>query len=120
MRRKRKSANPERLSSAVFHILVSLSDQNRHGYAIQQEVAARTGGAVKLGAATLYRSIQKMLEDGLIRETRDRPPPEKDDSRRRYYSLTAHGRQAALSEVERLQSLIDQAHASGLVPGQAQ
>src|SRR5256885_10936759 len=79
------------LSPATFHILLALADEDRHGYAIIQEVAARTGGDLKLSAGTLYRSIQRMLEQGLIVETRDRPAPEDDDERRRDYPVPAGG-----------------------------
>ena len=76
------------LPPATFHILVALADEEQHGYAIMQDVAARTGGELKLSAGTLYRSIQRMLEQGLIDERRERPAPELDDERRRYYRLT--------------------------------
>ena len=73
------------LPPATFHILVALADEDRHGYAIMQDVTARTGGELKLSAGTLYRSIQRMLEQGLIAEISARPAPELDDERRRYY-----------------------------------
>ena len=76
---------------ATFHILLALADEDRHGYAIIQDVAERTGGELKLSAGTLYRSIQRMLEQGLIVETRERPAPEDDDERRRYYRITPDG-----------------------------
>src|SRR5918992_1003379 len=81
------------LPAATFHILMALADDDRHGYAIIQEVATRTNKEVKLSAGTLYRSIQRMLEQGLIVELRERerPAPEVDDERRRYYRLTAFG-----------------------------
>ena len=79
------------LPPVTFHILMALAGQDRHGYAIIQEVEARTDGAVRIGAGTLYRSIQRMLEQGLIIETRDRPTPELDDERRRYYRITPFG-----------------------------
>src|SRR6185437_2729803 len=82
------------LPPASFHILMALTDEDRHGYAIIQDVSARTGGVLKLSAGTLYRSIQRMLEQGLIIETQERPDPELDDERRRYYRITAFGRQA--------------------------
>jgi DNA-binding PadR family transcriptional regulator len=107
------------LSPAAFHILVALADDDRHGYAIIQEVAARTGGEVMLGAATLYRSIQRLLEQGLILETRERPAPELDDQRRRYYRITPRGRAAARAEARRLQQLVELARAHGIVPARA-
>jgi DNA-binding PadR family transcriptional regulator len=109
------------LPPAAFHILLALADDDRHGYAIIQEVAARTGGTVKLSAGTLYRSIQRMLEQGLIAElsTRERPSPELDDERRRYYRLTALGTAVARAEARRLSALVKLAKARGFVPGNA-
>ena len=86
------------LPPATFHILLALAEEDRHGYAIIQDVAARTDGELKLSAGTLYRSIQRMLEQGLIAETRERPAPEDDDERRRYYRITPDGTAAARAE----------------------
>ena len=102
------------LPVATFHILLALVDDDRHGYAIIQEVEVRTGGALKLSAGTLYRSIQRMLEQGLILETRNRPAPENDDERRRYYRITPLGTAAARAETRRLQQLVKIARARGL------
>lgn len=107
------------LPAATFHILMCLAEGDRHGYAILQEVSLRTAGGVKLGAGTLYRSIQRMLEQGLIEETRRRPAPEKDDERRRYYRITPLGTAAARSEARRLTEMVALARASGLVPRKA-
>lgn len=107
------------LPAATFHILLALADEDRHGYAIMQDVAARTAGELKLGAGTLYRSIQRMLEQGLIVETRERPAPELDDERRRYYRITRFGAAVARAEAHRLAQLVKLARASGLVPGRA-
>lgn len=104
------------LQPASFHILVALSDQDRHGYAIMQEVAARTDGSVRLTAATLYRSIQRMLDQKLIAETDDRPSPEEDDERRRYYRITPFGRTVAKAEARRLAQMLTLARAKGLAP----
>ncbi len=104
------------LPEATFHILLALADADRHGYAITQDIAARTGGNVKVGPGTLYRSIQRMLEQGLIRETRDRPPPEQDDDRRRYYRITSFGRSVAQADLARLTQLVELARARGLEP----
>ena len=82
------------LPPVTFHILLALSDIDRHGYGILQDVAARTNGELRLGAGTLYRSIQRMLEQGLIIETADRPVAELDDERRRYYRITPFGRKS--------------------------
>ena len=107
------------LAPATFHILVSLADEDRHGYAIIQDVAARTNGAVQLSAATLYRSVHRMLEEGLVVEVRERPAPELDDERRRYYRLTPLGTAAARAEARRLAELVAMARARGLTPGEA-
>jgi DNA-binding PadR family transcriptional regulator len=107
------------LPAAMFHILVAVADQDRHGYAIMQDVAARTNGALKLSPGTLYGSIKRMLEDGLIVELSDRQRPDEDDERRRYYRLTAFGRSVAQAEATRLATLLRQAKAVGLAPGRA-
>jgi DNA-binding PadR family transcriptional regulator len=107
------------LPAATFHILLALSEEDRHGYAILQDVALRTRGEVRLGAGTLYRSIQRMLEQGLIEETRERPAPESDDERRRYYRITPFGRIVAREEARRLAELVRLARASGLAPSGA-
>jgi DNA-binding PadR family transcriptional regulator len=107
------------LPLATFHILMALADNDLHGYAIIQDVAARTRGKVKLSAGTLYRSIQRMLEVGLIEETRDRPAPEKDDERRRYYRITPLGTEVARAEARRFAGLVKLARASGFVPRNA-
>jgi len=107
------------LPSATFHILMALADEDRHGYAIIQDVAERTSGELKLSAGTLYRSIQRMLEQGLIVETRERPAPEEDDERRRYYRITPFGIEVARAEARRLQQLLKLARASGFAPGRA-
>jgi DNA-binding PadR family transcriptional regulator len=107
------------LPPAVFHILVALADADRHGYAIIQEVAARTGGDVTLSAATLYRSIQRMLEQGLVVESKVRPAPEQDDERRRYYRITPRGRALARAEARRLEELVRLARAHGITPARA-
>ncbi len=104
------------LPPATFHILIALADQDRHGYAIIKEVEGRTGGEVRIGAGTLYRSIQRLLEQGLIAETRNRPLPELDDARRRYYRLTAFGSSVARAEARRLERMVEMARARGLAP----
>jgi len=107
------------LPPATFHILMAVADEDRHGYAIIQDVAARTGGELKLSAGTLYRSIQRMLEQGLIVETQERPAPELDDERRRYYRITPFGTAVARAEARRLTQLVKLARASGFAPGRA-
>jgi DNA-binding PadR family transcriptional regulator len=101
------------LAPATFHILLSLAAGDKHGYAIIQDVEGRTSNQLKLGAGTLYRSLQRMLEQGLILETGDRPTPELDDERRRYYRLTVFGAAVARAEVQRLTELVRLARASG-------
>jgi DNA-binding PadR family transcriptional regulator len=107
------------LPTAAFHILLAVADEDRHGYAIIQDVAARTGGALKLSAGTLYRSIQRMLEQGLLIEPRQRPLPELDDERRRYYRITPFGRAVAEAESRRMAQLVRMARARGFAPGKA-
>ena len=107
------------LPVATFHILVAVADQDRHGYAIMQDVATRTNGALKLSPGTLYGSIRRMLEEGLIVELSDRQRPEEDDERRRYYRITSFGRSVAQAEAARLATLLRQAKAAGLTPGRA-
>ena len=105
------------LPTAVFHILIALADRDRHGYSIMQDIAARTGGKVQMSAGTLYSSIRRMLEQGLIEEMNESPDPASTDERRRYYRLTRFGRRVAAAEVERLTALVREARATGLVPG---
>ena len=107
------------LPLATFHILLALKGDDRHGYGIIQDVAARTGGELRLSPGTLYRSIQRMLEDGLLVEVAERPAPEQDDERRRYYRITAKGSAVARAEVLRLTELVRLARASGFAPGRA-
>lgn len=114
MDRDHKDGRP--LPPAVFHILMALAEDDKHGYAIIQAIAARTDRRVRIGAATLYRSLQHMLEDGLVRELDDRPAPEEDDERRRYYRITPAGRKVARAEAQRMADLVRLARMSGLAP----
>src|SRR3954469_11231147 len=104
------------LPPATFHILIALVREDRHGYAIMQDVEARTNGELRLSAGTLNRTIQRLLEQGLIRETRDRPAPELDDERRRYYRITPLGEAAARAELRRLAKLVRLGRDRGLKP----
>lgn len=104
------------LPAASFHILLALAEEDRHGYAILLDVERRTGGEVRLSAATLYRTIQRLLDDGLIVELAERPAPELDDERRRYYRLSPLGERVAGAETARLQKLVRLARAAGIVP----
>ena len=106
----------EPMTTAVFHILVALADRDRHGYSIMQDVEARTEGKVRLSAGTLYSSIRRMLEQGLVEELRESPDAESQDERRRYYRLTSAGRESALEEARRLTEMLTQARATGLIP----
>src|ERR1700679_4064528 len=90
------------LSPAVFHILLALADVERHGYGIMQDVARQTGNALKLGPGTLYGCLKRMLAAGLVEESDERPDPELDDERRRYYRMTRLGKRVARAEAERL------------------
>jgi DNA-binding PadR family transcriptional regulator len=107
------------LPAATFHILMAVAEEDRHGYAIIQDVAARTGGELKLSAGTLYRSIQRMLEQGLIIETQERPAPELDDERRRYYRITLLGAAVAKAEATRMAKLVKWARGLGFAPEKA-
>jgi DNA-binding PadR family transcriptional regulator len=101
------------LPTAVFHILIALGEGEKHGYAVMQEVADRTDGQLRMSPGTLYGSIRKMLDEGLIEESFARAA---DDERRRYYRLTRFGRTVAAAEAERLSSLLHHARLNGLVP----
>jgi DNA-binding PadR family transcriptional regulator len=94
-----------------FHVLLSLADQDQHGYGIMQEVLERTGGKVRLWPATLYGTLKRLIDDDLIVESEERPAPELDDARRKYYRLTNFGRRVLAAESERLEELVRVVHA---------
>ncbi len=124
MASKRTSAAPAPesflpLHRDTFHILVSLGDRDRHGYAVMQDVLERTDGALRLSPSSLYSSIRRLLEQGLIEELAERPDPDNDDERRRYYRLTQLGRGVAMAEARRLDRLLRDARATGLLPRRA-
>jgi DNA-binding PadR family transcriptional regulator len=100
----------------TFQILVSLADRERHGYSVMQDVAERTDGALRLSPSSLYASIKRLLAQGLIEELQERPDPANDDERRRYYRLTKMGRRVATAEAKRLERLLADARATGLLP----
>ena len=102
------------LSPAVFHILVALAAGERHGYAIMQDVAETTGGQIKMGPGTLYGTIKRMLEIGLIEECGERRDPGLGDERRRYYRMTDLGGRAASAETHRLSRIVGAARRRGL------
>lgn len=100
----------------TFHILVSLADRDRHGYSVMLDVADRTGGQLRLSPSSLYAAIKRLLGQGLIEELDERPDPQHDDERRRYYRLTRLGRRVAMAEARRLERLLSDARATGLLP----
>ena len=103
------------LSPAVYHILVALAEGERHGYAIMQDVAETTGGQVKMGPGTLYGTLKRMLDAGLIEESGERRDPGLGDERRRYYRMTGFGGQVASAETRRLSLIIGTAKRRGLI-----
>ena len=116
---KQRAGEPESLlplSPANFHILLALTGGERHGYAIMQEAALRSDGTINLGPGTLYRSIRRLLTDGLIEESDERPVPELDDERRHYYRLTPFGLRVAKAEAQRLAVLVRMAQSRQLLP----
>jgi DNA-binding PadR family transcriptional regulator len=106
------------LPPATLHILLALAETERHGYAIMQDVEARTDGELRLSAGTLYRAVARMVEQGLIEEVEKRRTRE-DDERRRYYRITSLGTAVARAEVRRLLQLVRHARARGLTPNSA-
>jgi DNA-binding PadR family transcriptional regulator len=89
-----------------FHVMLSLVNQEQHGYGIMHEVLDRTDGKVRLWPATLYGTLKRLIEEGLLEESNERPDPALDDSRRRYYRLTKLGKQVLAAESERLEDLV--------------
>ncbi len=105
------------LTPAMFHILLSLAPGERHGYGIMQEVAAQTGGRLRIGPGTLYTAIKRMLAAGWIEEAAERPDPALDDQRRRYYRLTDLGRRTLRTEAERLAAMVRLAQQARVLGG---
>ena len=101
-----RSSQYKPLTPVVYHILLALTDGEKHGYAIMKDVEVQTGGRFKMGPGTLYGSIKRMLAAGLIEEADERPDPELDDERRRYYRLTGLGQRAVSVESERLAQVV--------------
>ncbi len=97
------------ISRNAFHVLVAIGPEERHGYAIMQEVERITNGATRLGPGAVYTTIRRLIDDGLIEESDERPDDELDDQRRRYYRVTGLGRAVVAAEVQRLESLVDAA-----------
>ena len=106
--------HPTTIPAAALHILLALGTEERHGYAIMREVEHMTAGATRMGPGTLYTAIQKLLTSGLVEESAERPDPALDDERRRYYRVTAAGREVVRAETRRLAALIERARSQGL------
>ena len=107
------------LTPLAFHVMLALADEARHGYGIIREVDARTDGLIRLRSGTLYTLLQRLLAEDLIVESADRPAPDEDDERRRYYRITPAGTAAAKDEARRLTQLVRMARAKGFAPGRA-
>lgn len=105
------------ITGSAFYILLALADSARHGLGIIEDIERRTGGEVSLGPGTLYHAIRKLEAGGLIVETPERPAPEQDDPRRRYYSITKAGREVVSREAVRLDRILDVARSKNLLPG---
>lgn len=107
--------SPVRMTPAFFHILLSMVDEEKHGYAIMREVSERTSGTIRLGPGSLYWSINRLQEAGLIEEADERPDPDNDDERRRYYRLSGLGRDVLTSEAETLAEIVAYARAKKVI-----
>jgi len=107
------------LTPAVFQILLALAEDEKHGYAIMQDVEDYSGGRLKMGPGTLYGSLKRMLAAGLVEESEERPDPQMDDQRRRYYRLTGLGRRVLAAEARRLANLLNLARARQVLEGPA-
>jgi DNA-binding PadR family transcriptional regulator len=114
-----RSRDPEDLlplTPSVFHILVALSEGERHGYGIMRQVSVDTGGSLQLGPGTLYGCLQRMLTAGLVEESEWRPDPQLDDERRRYYRISPFGARVVRAEARRLAAAVTAARARRLLP----
>ncbi len=105
------------LTPVSFEILLALAGSEQHGYGVMLDVERRTAGAISLHAGSLYRALNRLLESGLIEELEERPDPDQDDQRRRYYRLTAKGVEVARGEARRLELLVEAARERRLLPG---
>ena len=103
------------LTPAVFHILLALVDEDRHGYGIMLEIAERTNQQILMGPGTLYGTLKRMLEGALIEECGERIDPDLSNERRRYYQITKQGRRAVVAEAERLHALVRMARAKSVL-----
>jgi DNA-binding PadR family transcriptional regulator len=119
---KTKSPEPESflpLTPALFHVLLALAEDEMHGYAILKEISRRTNNEVKLSVGTLYGIVKRLLQDGLIEESDDRPESRFDDERRKYYRMTRLGQRVAAAEAARLERVVALARASKLLGAQS-
>lgn len=115
----RSKRSPETLlplTPAMFQVLIALADGEKHGYAIIKEVARRTAGEVSLSAGTLYAIVRRFEQEGVVEESASRPDPALDDERRRYFRLTAFGREVAQAEARRMETALRMAQAKNLIP----
>lgn len=110
------AAGTKPITSSTFYILMALADQDRHGLGIAEEVEARTQGEIVLGPGTLYNALRKLLTTGLIEESSERPDPEHDDPRRRYYRITDEGLQTVAAEAHRIERVLEAAREKNLLP----
>ena len=120
MARRKNSADPTLhlpLTPAMLDVLIALADRERHGYAILKEIKRRTDGRVEMSAGTLYGIIRRLYTDGMIEESDERPDPDLDDERRRYYRLTDFGRRVVRAEAERMEGVLQMVRAKNLLPG---
>ena len=101
----------------MLDVLIALADRERHGYAILKEIKRRTDGRVEMSAGTLYGIIRRLYTDGIIEESDERPDPDLDDERRRYYRLTDFGRRVVTAEAERMEGVLQMVRAKNLLPG---
>src|SRR5437667_7609613 len=113
--RHAESEDSPPLTPAVFHVLLALVDKERHGYAIMQEVTKSTKGRIKMGPGTLYGTIKRLLEARMIEESHERPDPELDDERRRYYRLAGLGQRVLKAEALRYAEMAEVARRKGLI-----
>ena len=103
------------LTPAMLHVLIALGDRERHGYAILKEIKRRSDGSVDMSAGTLYGIIRRLHGDGMIEESDERPDPDLDDERRRYYRLTEFGRRVITAEAERMEGVLQMVRAKNLL-----
>ncbi|MEM1250091.1 MAG: PadR family transcriptional regulator [Acidobacteriota bacterium] len=109
-----KRSEPK-LSESAFRVLLALADHDKHGWAILKDIEESSGGGARLSAGTLYGLLKRLLDQGLVAESAERPPQRWDDERRRYYTLTEHGRGVARLEVEKLERTLQTARRRGLL-----